>query len=340
MRQADTQDWLRCGVGYAYEDLSEAQFELLVVQAAKLKLGKAVQAFAAGIDGGRDARFEGLADGFPSSARPWDGISIIQAKHTNSNGYFSDPDFSGGSASAVLTLELPRAKKLHEAGLLDNYLLYSNRFLTANANERLLEHISNEIGIARESVHLCGIESLDEAFREEPRLAQLAGINPVDGPLIVSSRELAEVVEAVAEALNVAADGVSGTSHPQERTSLVEKNELNVMTEQTSARLMRNYGHLLRQIKTFLEDPGNAKIRAIYDDCAEDFHLKILAHREDHLTFDKLFYYLVDLLVARDSLLGRNKALTRGVVFYMYWNCDIGEVAGDVEEESADAISQ
>lgn len=326
-------------MAYAYEDLSEAQFEALVVQAAKLNLGKGVEGFAAGVDGGRDARFEGLADGFPSRARPWEKITIIQAKHTNSYGYFSDRDFSGESATAVLTLELPRAKRLHEAGKLENYLLYSNRYLTANANENLLERISSGIGIAREKVHLCGVEALDEAFRNEPRLAQLAGINPVDGPLIVSSRDLAEVVEAVAAAINLSSKEAGSSSRPQERTSLAEKNVLNVMTDHTSKRLMRNYGHLLRQIKTFLANPGNAEIRAIYDDCAEDFHFKITAHREEHQTFDKVFSYLVDLLVARDPLLGRNRSLTRGVVFYMYWNCDIGEVAGEVESEVQHPLS-
>jgi hypothetical protein len=319
-------------VGYAYEDLNEGQFEALVVQAAKLKLGKGVQGFATGVDGGRDARFEGLADGFPSAGRPWDGISVIQAKHTMSYGYFSDADFSGEAASAVLTKELPRAKKLRDDGMLDNYMLFSNRYLTANANEALLQQIADEIGIERENVHLCGIEALDEAFREEPRLAQLAGINPIDGPLIVTSRELAEVVEAIAAGVDQGL--VAGASRPQERTSLAAKNELNSMTATTSRRLMRNYGHLLRQIKEFLADPGNARIREIYDDCAEDFDLKIVAHREEHQTFDKVFGYLVRLLTARDPLLGRNRKLTRAVVFYMYWNCDIGET-----EEADDALS-
>lgn len=320
-------------MGYPYEDLTEAQFEALVVQASRLKLGKGVQAFATGVDGGRDARFEGLADGFPSSTQPWDGISIVQAKHTMSYGYFSDPDFSGLPESSVLTKEIARAKKLRDGGMLDNYLLYSNRFLTANANEDLVNRIANGVGISTESVHLCGIEALDEAFREEPRLAQLAGVNPLDGPLVVSSRELAEVVEALSQNINEELPQV--TSRPQERTSLAAKNQLNSMTEKTSKRLMRNYGHLLRQVQSFLADPGNSRIRQMYDDCAEDFDLKILAHKEEHHTFDKVFGQIVDLLTSRDSLLGRNRRLTRAVVFYMYWNCDIGET-----EEGTDAVSQ
>lgn len=315
-------------MGYPYEDLAEAQFEALVVQAAKLLLGKGVQGFAPGVDGGRDARFEGVADGFPSSSRPWQGISVIQAKHTMSYGYFGDPDFSGDSESAVLTKELLRAKKLYDSGSLHNYLLYSNRFLTSKVNEKLIATISNEIGIPSESVHLCGIEALDEAFRMEPRLARMAGVNPLDGPLLVSSRELAEVVEAIAVALDEELPSVQ--SRPVERTSLTVKNALNSMTEPTSKRLMRNYGHLLGQIQIFLADPGNATIRDLYDSCAEDFDLKIVAYKEEHHTFDKVFSHIVDLLTKRDSLLGRNKRLTRAIVFYMYWNCDIGETEDEL----------
>lgn len=316
-------------MGYPYEDLTEAQFEALVVQAAKLLLGKGVQAFATGVDGGRDARFEGLANGFPSYSRPWDGISVIQAKHTFSYGYFSDADFSGDAASSVLSKEMVRAKKLYEERMLDNYLLYSNRFLTANANETIVNTLASGIGIPTEKIHLCGVEALDDAFREEPRLAQLAGINPLDGPLIVSSRELAEVVEAIAQGIDF--EFGSHESRPVARTSLAKKNQLNSMTEKTSDRLMRNYGHLLRQIQSFLADPGNARIRQIYVDCAEDFDLKIVAHKEAHHTFDAVFGRLVDILVSRDSLLGRNRRLTRAIVFYMYWNCDIGDNESDTD---------
>lgn len=318
-------------MGYPYEDLAEAQFEALVVQVSKLMLGRGVQGFADGVDGGRDARFEGLADGFPSRARPWDGISIIQAKHTMSYGYFSDPDFGGDAESSVLNIEVRRARKLYDAGMLHNYLLFSNRILTANANEKILTSLSADIGIPSERIHLCGIKDLDEAFREEPRLAQLAGINILDGPLIVSSRDLAEVVEVLAENINTTLPSVS--SRPRGRTLLARKNELNSMSETASTRLMNNYSHLLRQIKDFLADPGNVKFRELYDDCAEDFDLRIVAYKNPEHSFDKVFVQIVELLTKRDPLLARNKKLTRAIVFYMYWNCDIGQ-----SEEEMDAV--
>ena len=47
---------------YAYEDLSDAQFERLIVLLCQRLLGIAVQGFAAGPDGGRDAKFVGTAE--------------------------------------------------------------------------------------------------------------------------------------------------------------------------------------------------------------------------------------------------------------------------------------
>jgi hypothetical protein len=45
-------------------------------------------------------------------------------------------------------------------------------------------------------------------------------------------------------------------------------------------------------------------------------------------SFDEVMEYLVDQLFSRDPVLRQHdhKRLTRAVLFYMYWNCDIGEV--------------
>lgn len=34
---------------------------------------------------------------------------------------------------------------------------------------------------------------------------------------------------------------------------------------------------------------------------------------------------MIELLIARDSDLHKNKKLTRIMVYYMYYNCDIGD---------------
>jgi hypothetical protein len=68
---------------YAYENLGDEQFETLIVFLCQNILGIGVQGFSKGKDGGRDAKFVGTAELHPSKAAPWNGIIIIQSKHTN-----------------------------------------------------------------------------------------------------------------------------------------------------------------------------------------------------------------------------------------------------------------
>jgi hypothetical protein len=114
---------------YAYEDLSPEQFEDLVIFLCQELLGIAVQGFSKGPDGGRDARFEGTAQLFPSTAEPWVGKVVIQAKHTNGyNKKFSESDFfSKGKKGTIIEKEIPRIKKLRKAKSLDHYMLFANR---------------------------------------------------------------------------------------------------------------------------------------------------------------------------------------------------------------------
>nr|WP_243444482.1 ABC-three component system protein [Acetobacter persici] len=78
------------------------------------------------------------------------------------------------------------------------------------------------------------------------------------------------------------------------------------------------------QIQAFLAAPENIKILTAYETAVEEFQLKIIAQRKKYQEFDAVMNYLVDLLFARDPVLRQNKRLTRAMIFYMYWNCDIG----------------
>src|ERR1041384_6159612 len=114
---------------YAYEDLSDGQFEKLVVLLCHRLLGIAVQGFAKGPDGGRDAKFVGTAQLHPSTTAPWVGTTIIQAKHTiGYNRNFSESDFhnSKPGTKSVINEELPRITKLRKNKELDHYMLFAN----------------------------------------------------------------------------------------------------------------------------------------------------------------------------------------------------------------------
>jgi hypothetical protein len=312
---------------YAYEDLGDEQFETLVVLLCQRLFGIGVQGFATGTDGGRDGKFVGTAELHPSKAAPWIGITIIQAKHTNgTNRSFSESDFySANGANTVLAKELPRIKKLRESKQLDNYMLFSNRRLTGNGESEIRAYIAKECNIALESISLCGLEQLELWLKAFPDVAKAANLDPVDSPLVVSSDHLAEVVEALArqrEEVSALLD-----DPPTPRVSYETKNEINNMSVEYARAQRKKYLKDTPQIRSFLAAPENLELQRMYESVVDEFQLKIIAKRKDYQTFDDVMEYLVDLLFGRDPVLRQhgNKRLTRAILFYMYWNCDIGE---------------
>lgn len=313
---------------FAYEDLGDEQFERLIVALCQRLLGISVQGFSKGPDGGRDARFEGTAELHPSKVAPWTGTTIIQAKHTNGyNRSFSESDFFGKTASnTVLGKEIPRIKRLRDAKRLDNYMLFSNRRLAGNAESEIREYISEECGIPSASIYLCGVEQLELWLKNFPEVAKIANLDPIDSPLIVGSDDLAEVVQAMARQRDTLKELLDDP--PTSRVTYERKNAINKMTAEYAKAQRRRFLKEAAQIRAFLAAPENLELLRLYESVVDEFELKIIAKRKNHQTFDEVMEYLLDLLFARDAILRRrdHKRLTRAVLFYMYWNCDIGGV--------------
>lgn len=313
-------------MGYEWEDLDDAQFERVVVELARELFGLGVQSFATGKDGGRDARYEGTAQAFPSSSAAWTGVTVFQAKHTNgTNTHFSDPTFSGDKKDSVLSEELPRIKKLHDAGSVDNYFLVANRRLGAITHEALKQRISEGSGLTAAKIFLAGTEYLDEMLHRFPEILSRARVDPLAGPLLVSSADLAEVILALAREFDLTASPADAPV--VDRVSFDDKNRINGMTETFANALLRRYLAFTRQIEDFLANPGNSELREMYQSAVDDFQLKLIAHHQEGQPFDNVFNYLFDLLVHRDGVLARNRRLTRAMLFYMYWHCDIGRTS-------------
>ena len=321
---------------FAYEDLGDDQFETLVVLVCQRLLGMSVQGFAKGPDGGRDAKFVGTAELHPSKAAPWVGTTIVQAKHTNGyNRNFSESDFFSKTAvNTVLGKEIPRIKKLREAKQLDHYMLFANRRLAGNAEAEIREYISQQCGIPASSIYLCGVEQLELWLKNFPEVVKAADLDPVDSPLIVSPDDLAEVVQGLArqrDSLNAVLD-----DPPAQRVTYEQKNSINNMTADYAKAQRQRYLKETAQIRAFLAAPENLELLRMYESVVDEFQLKIVAKRKNYQTFDQVMEYLVDLLFSRDVVLRQrdHKRLTRAVLFYMYWNCDIGEV-GDAAADQA-----
>ena len=313
---------------YAYEDLSDDQFEQLVVLICQRLLGISVQGFAKGPDGGRDAKFVGKAELHPSKAAPWVGTTIVQAKHTNGyNRHFSEGDFyNPATDNTILGEEIPRIKRLREKKQLDNYMLFANRRLSGNAESEIRKHISDRCGIPESSIYLCDVEQFERLLKLFPDIPKLANLDPIDSPLIVSPDDLSEVVQAFARQRETIVAVIDDP--PTSRTSYEEKNAVNNMREEYAVAQRKKYLKETSQIRTFLAAPENAELLALYESVVDEFQLKIIAKQKNHQHFDEVMEYLADLLFSRDPILRQraHKRLTRAMLFYMYWNCDIGKV--------------
>jgi hypothetical protein len=317
-------------VKFRYEDMSDDQFERLIVLLCQELLGISTQGFAKGPDGGRDAKFVGTAELHPSKVSPWTGTTIIQAKHTNGiNKSFSEPDFfSKKSQETVLGKEIPRIRKLRAQGQMDHYMLFSNRRLAGNAESEIRKLISVECNIPEPSIYLCGLEQLELLLKRFPEVSQLADLDPVDSPLLVSPDDLSDVVQALAGWKNEVRGVVDDPPVP--RLPYDQKNKINDMSDEYAKELRKRYLKDTAQIQAFLAAPENYELLQQYEAVVDEFQFKVIANRKDFQSFDKVMEYLKDLLFERDPVLRQHKRLTRAMLFYMYWNCDLGDV-GDAE---------
>jgi len=100
---------------YPLHYLKSQEFEDLSILICTKILGTATHPFSQGKDGGKDGRFRGKANCFPSEAQPWNGNIIIQAKHiAKENASCSDSDFH-----TILQKEIPKIQTLKQNNELD-----------------------------------------------------------------------------------------------------------------------------------------------------------------------------------------------------------------------------
>lgn len=314
-----------------YHDLSDKDFEGLTVSICGEILGSGTVPFCSGSDGSRDARFEGTAAHLPSSTNPYRGKFIVQAKHTeNPVAKYSDKDFSGDVRSSTISGEMDGVKRLVDNGELDHYLLFSNRRMSGVAEGPIIERIKRDTGA--KSVELFGIERMDFLLRKHADAMKTFGMTPLHEPLLVTCDDLAEVILHIS--LNVDAFEKAFVPEELERISFKEKNEKNGLSQDLANYIRKQYMPQFADIKKLLAKPGNDSVLERYRAAAEEFQEQIVVHRSEYAEFDHVLTRIVRLLFARDGDLARKKAITKLVIYYMYWICDIGsEVGTDAETE-------
>ncbi|BAC52478.1 bll7213 [Bradyrhizobium diazoefficiens USDA 110] len=150
---------------YRLYELSESEFEELVVKICVKWLGEGVTPFAPGRDGGRDGKFNGKAECFPSTTQPLEGDVVLQAKHVAVfDKSCSDKDFE-----RLLKKEHAKIKRLGKKGLCDHYMVFTNRRYTGGADEKL---IAGLMALGVKSAHIIGIERLNTALDDMQQLRE------------------------------------------------------------------------------------------------------------------------------------------------------------------------
>ncbi len=318
---------------YRLHTLSDDTFEELVGLLCRSEFGTGVVVFSKGRDGGRDGRFEGTAQRFPSESAPWAGKFIIQAKHTNNPiASCSDGRFSTNKTSVVAE-EIPRITALREKGELDNYVLFTNRKLSGGAEATIRNRIIEETCV--QNVQLVGLEwinrtvalNFDDVRKVVPQLAQARG------PLRFYHQDIARVLKAI-RVLVCDSQG-TGPSTSFAYTDLDRKNELNNLSDRYFRYMQQSSAPYFVQIEGFLGDPINRELADTYDNIAADFNHRIIVHRGDFAEFDRVFQHIYDSLTEHDSDLQKQSRLVFTLLHYMYWSCDLGERTDDPTNTSS-----
>ncbi|MCJ8328313.1 MAG: hypothetical protein MJK08_14575 [Campylobacterales bacterium] len=312
---------------YQYHDMQPSQLEDLVIGICEELFGIGVQGFTDGVDGGRDARFEGVAQIFPSTQDLWSGITIIQAKHTNGiNRSFSESDFFGNK-TAQIDKEILKVKKLYDNHEINNYILFANRKLTANKNEEILNEISTKTGLLKKNIHLVGLDSFERYLKKFPNALNSANLSVFDEPLKITPDELAEIIVIFASNKNTYFSQSDFSKIKEiKRKEFPEKNLTNKLSDDYAKLIKRHMfkdGHY-DEITSFLSHPDNIELKNMYEETVEEFNTKIIIYGKEYESFEKILDYMYDRLISRDPDLRKNKRLTRVFIHYMYYFCDIG----------------
>lgn len=311
--------------------LSDDEFEALAVHIATYLLGDGVAPFAPGKDGGRDGKFHGTAERFPSTLSPLMGHVVLQAKHANApDKSCSDKDFRH-----LIKMEHPKIERLIKSSICDHYIVFTNRKCSGGADEKLIAEL-RALGLS--SAHILGTEYLHKLLEQRTDLEKHLPNRKDEIPFRFDPDEFIEVIQAFHDYTSAAdSDALSG-AYDFESIKIKDKNSINGLTQGYFDQVIKSDSvPYFRQIEKFLENPRNRLFADLYADAAAELKQKIILHRLRFPSFDHVFGFLYDEIQSkRESLKGKRR-LVSILLHYMYFHCDIGSKTPEAELEAADA---
>jgi len=284
-------------------------------------LGTGTVSFTKGRDGGRDGRFEGKANNFPSNIKHWEGKFIIQAKHTsNPIASCSDNDF-WENKSSIINDEIEKIKKLKLKNEIDYYLLFTNRKETGK-REDIRNLIAKETKIS--GADIIGSNTIETYLKQHKDIVKSFGLDKYSLPFDFHEDDIKNIIVFFSENINI-------------NTQKITKNDLGHITKETKNRLNNlsqiYYDNQIRkksleyfsQIDDFLGNPINKEYTEMYLNFSDELSNKILIKREDFEDFKEIFGYIYDKIFNKhETELLKDRRLIWIFLHHLYFNCHIG----------------
>lgn len=309
---------------YRLELQNPSDFEKMVNTICQKILGMGVVTFADGKDGGRDGKFTGTANKFPSEKVQWSGKFIIQAKHTvDYSASCSDDAFE-----ALIDLEIKKIKKLKASGDINNYLLFTNRKYSGIVGERLCKKIVTETGI--DNSVIIGKEHINNHYlNPNKEIIKQYGLDKHHIPFDFSDEDIKELIlEFKTQLPKIEEDlksKVEEIKYNFDRIKIEEKNKLNRLGEiyfinEIQSRSLVDFD----KIHSFLNNPINEELKEIYFDVAAELSQIITLKREDFDLFEEIFVHIYQLICDGSIILKSGKRHVTTLLHFMYFECLIG----------------
>lgn len=309
---------------YPYENLTDEEFENLVIRIGKEVLGIGCKTFSVGKDGAKDSWFTGKAEYFPSKIAPWTGTFNLQAKHTKvQNASCSDNDFSVNQSS-VLSKEIARLKEVMKTAPFDNYIIFTNRKLPGGSHPTIVKML--QVGLGIQNVEIIGREDIDSYLTDYPHIADKFGLYKFQAPLRFYEKELRDVIIVFSEQSKAISTEAKSYITSFTVIDKEKKNELNNLSKDYFEFLKNHSLQYFEEIEKFLRDPKNEPYMKMYSNTVSDLQDSITVERNRFNEFEHIIKHLIDYTVGNnEDKLKDLRKIVRVFIHFMYFNCDIGK---------------
>lgn len=309
---------------YRLELLDEGTFEALTIAICKQLFGIGVINFAPGKDGGRDGKFSGTANQYPSAASPWKGKFIIQAKHALSPiASCADIDFE----KLLREKEIPKVKKMVDAGELDYYMVFTNRKYSGISGENLLKEIQKASGVT--NAVIIGKEVMNGYINNNRAIIKEFGLDRHHIPFDFSDEEIKTIILAfksqLAKIKTELSQKVEQVKYDFNHLEKNEKNRKNKLGQDYYENVILA-GSLMEfdKIQHFLDAAENNELKDYYFDIAAELNHIITVQRDNFEGFEEIFVYIYQRVCDGTIDLKGGKRHVLTFLHYIYMECLIG----------------